>query len=67
MFKILTHLKIETKYIQLNGGKYKKLQNQSCFKKYDTFPDNFIKCQDNVIEAIDIPNEVTNDIKQMSV
>ena len=39
----LTHSKIKTKYIQLKGGKYTKLQNQSFFKKSDIFPDDYIK------------------------
>ena len=34
-------------------------------KKYDTFPDDFIKkCKDNANEAHNIPLEVKNNIKQ---
>ena len=63
----LSHMKRETNYIQLNGGKYTKLQNQSFFKKSDTFPDYFIKrCKYNANEDINIPLEVKNYIKQIA-
>ena len=59
ILKILTHFKRETKYIQLNGGQSTKLQNQSFLKKYDNFPDYFIKkCRDNTNEAHNIPPEL---------
>ena len=49
-------MKRETKYVQLDGGQYTKLYNQSFLKKSDTFPDDFIKkCKDNANEAINIP------------
>ena len=38
------------------------------FKKSDTFPDDFIKkCNDNTDEDINIPIEVKNIIKRMSM
>ena len=59
ILKILTHLKRETKHIQLNGGQHLKLKNQIVFKKSDTFPDDLIKkCKDHANEAIIILIEV---------
>ena len=47
ILKVLTQLKIETKYIQNNGGLSTKLYN-NIFKEYDIFPDDFIeKCKNN--------------------
>ena len=66
ILRILTHLKKETNYIQLNGGQSAKLKNQ-IKKKSDTFPDDFIKkCKDNANEAHNIPLEVKNYTKRMA-
>ena len=52
ILKLLTQSKRETKYIQLNGGKYTKLYNHNFWRKLTSFLGVFIKkCNDNANEA----------------
>ena len=58
ILKILTHLKRETKKIQLNGGQSMKLYKKIISKNLIFFQMILLKSKDNANEAINIPTKV---------